>query len=279
MGRELALELARRRCDLALCDINDLGLEQTVTQARALGVMVTSARVDVAERQAVFTWAEQVEHQHGRVNLVFNNAGVGLGSTLEAVSRQEFEWIMGVNFWGVVHGTQAFLPYLKASGEGHVVNTSSLFGLIAFPGTGPYNASKFAVRGYTEALRMELDMMKVGVSATCVHPGGVRTDIARSSRINGSTSALFGQNERAMRDNFDKLLSTTSPQKAALAILRGVARNRRRVVIGPDARFLHFLERLFGGLYQPILTSAVRRFGKSSPPAVFEPRDSQGEGG
>jgi NAD(P)-dependent dehydrogenase (short-subunit alcohol dehydrogenase family) len=262
MGRELALELARRGCDLALCDVNDLGLEQTVSAARSLGVKVTSAKVDVAERQAVFSWAEQVRHDHGRVNLVFNNAGVALSSTLEAVSQHDFEWIMGVNFWGVVYGTQAFLPHLKASGDGHVVNTSRLFGLIAFPGTGSYNASKFAVRGYTEALRMELDIMKVGVSATCVHPGGVRTEIARACRMNDSTSVLFGQDERTLRDRFDKLLSTTSAQQAALAILKGVARNRRRVVIGPDARVLHFFERLLGGLYQPIVTSAMRRLGR-----------------
>lgn len=259
MGRDLALELARRRCELALCDVNDSGLAQTVTDVRALGVKVTSARVDVAQRQAVFTWAEQVKHDHGRVNLIFNNAGVALSSTLESVSRQDFEWIMGINFWGVVNGTQAFLPHLKASGEGHVVNTSSLFGLIAFPGTGPYNASKFAVRGYTEALRMELDLMKIGVSATCVHPGGVRTGIARAGRMNDSTSALFGQDQQALRDRFDRSLSTTSAAQAALAILDGVARNRRRVVIGPDARFLHFLERLLGGCYQPIVTWTTRR--------------------
>jgi len=262
MGRELALELARRRCDLALCDVNDLGLEQTVSAARSLGVTVTSAKVDVAERQAVFTWAEQVKHAHGRVNLIFNNAGVALSSTLEAVSQQDFEWIMSANFWGVVYGTQAFLPHLRASGEGHVVNTSSVFGLIASPGTGSYNASKFAVRGYTEALRMELDMMKVGVSATCVHPGGVRTEIARASRMNDSTSVLFGEDERTLRDRFDKLLSTTSAKKAALAILEGVTRNRRRVVIGPDARALYFLERLLGGLYQPIVIWSLRRLGR-----------------
>src|SRR5688572_23436202 len=121
MGRELALELALRRCELALSDVNDEGLEQTVNAARAAGVKVTSAHVDVAQRDAVYAWAEQVKRDHGRVNLIFNNAGVSIGTTLEAVSQPDFEWIMGINFWGVVHGTQAFLPHLKASGEGHVV--------------------------------------------------------------------------------------------------------------------------------------------------------------
>ena len=253
IGRELGLELARRRCDLALCDVNDEGLDETVTRARALGVKVTSAHVDVADREAVYAWAARVARDHGRVHYIFNNAGVSLSTTLEAVSQQDFEWIMGVNFWGVVHGSQAFLPYLKASGEGHVVNISSLFGLIAFPGTGTYNASKFAVRGYTEALRMELDLMRTGVSATCVHPGGVRTNIAMATRMDDSTRALFGHDPEVMRARFDKALSTTSAQQAALTIVNAVAKNRRRVVIGRDARFLDGLQRLLGEWYQPIL--------------------------
>lgn len=262
MGRELALELARRRCELALSDVNDVGLEETVSQARALGVRVTSAHVDVAQRDAVHAWADRVQSEHGRVHFIFNNAGVALSSTVEALPAADFEWIMGINFWGVVHGTQAFLPHLKAAGEGHVINTSSLFGLIAFPGTGAYNATKFAVRGYTEALRMELDVLNIGVSATCVHPGGIRTNIARASRMNGSTRDLYGQEPEVSREKFDKVLSTTSAKSAALAILDGVAKNRRRVVIGPDARFLHLLQSLLGALYQPIVTSSTRRLAK-----------------
>ena len=170
MGRELALALARRGCHLALSDIDAAGLTATADAARQANasVRITTARVDTADRAAVYAWADQTAAQHGRVNLVFNNAGVALSAALEQVRREDFEWLMAINFWGVVWGTQAFLPHLRASGEGHVVNTSSLFGLLAMPLNGCYNASKFAVRGYTEALRMELELGRAPVSATCV---------------------------------------------------------------------------------------------------------------
>ena len=260
MGRELALELARRHCDVAISDVDSKGLEETAVAARALGAKVTTTRLDVAQREAMYAWADQVVRDHGKVNLIFNNAGVALSTTLEAVTREDFEWIMGINFWGVVYGSQAFLPKLKAAGEGHIINTSSLFGLISVPGVGPYNASKFAVRGYTEALRMELDIMKIGVSASCVHPGGIRTNIAKSSRISQSMRDLMGEDPEASREKFDKLLSTTTAQKAALAILRGVERNKRRVVIGPDAHFLSGLSRLLGAAYQPLVVYGSTRF-------------------
>jgi NAD(P)-dependent dehydrogenase (short-subunit alcohol dehydrogenase family) len=260
MGRELALELARRHCDVAISDVDVDGLEQTATMVRATGARVSTARLDVSDRSAVNAWADQVVKDHGKVNLIFNNAGVALSTTLEAVTPEDFEWIMGINFWGVVYGSQAFLPHLKASGEGHIVNTSSLFGLISVPGVGPYNASKFAVRGYTEALRMELDMMKVGVSATCIHPGGIRTNIAKSSRVSGSMRELTGVDPEESRKKFDRLLSVTTANKAALAILRGVEKNKRRVVIGPDAHFLSGLSRLLGAAYQPIVVYGAKNF-------------------
>ena len=181
MGRTLAVELARRGCHLALSDINEAGLVQTMKECVVHGVRVTLQRLDVSDRAAVFSWASQVSEDHGRINLIFNNAGVSLAAPAETAKIEDFEWIMGINFWGVVHGTQAFLPYLRASGDGHVINTSSLFGIIAMPTQGAYNASKFAVSGYTEALRMELEMEGVSVSATCVHPGGVATNIATAS--------------------------------------------------------------------------------------------------
>ncbi len=156
IGRELALQLARSGCHLALCDVEEEGLAGTVGMVREAGVRVTGAKVDVADREAVHGWADAVVGDHGRVNLVFNNAGVILGSTIEGGGYEDFEWLFGVNFWGVVHGTRAFLPHLRASGEGHVVNVSSVFALIGIPGQGAYGASKAAVRGFTEALRMEL---------------------------------------------------------------------------------------------------------------------------
>ena len=177
MGRTLAVQLAQRGCHLALSDVNEAGLAETAQLVRQHGVKVTTAKLNVADREAMFAWADQVVRDHGKVNLIFNNAGVALSSTVEGVDYADLEWIVGINFWGVVYGTKAFLPYLKASGEGHVVNTSSVFGLFAQPGMSGYNATKFAVRGFTESLRQELDLQRSGVSATCVHPGGIRTDI------------------------------------------------------------------------------------------------------
>jgi len=261
MGRALAVELARRGCHVALSDIDPAGLEGTAGLAAKANpaVRITSARVDVANRAAVFAWADQAGADHGRVNLIFNNAGVALSTLLEKVRPEDFEWIMGINFWGVVWGTQAFLPHLRASGDGHVINTSSLFGLMSVPLSGCYNASKFAVRGYTEALRMELELVKAPVSATCVHPGGVRTEIARSARMDASGAAVTGVDVEEARRRFDKLLDATSAQSAALQILRAVERNRRRVLVGGDARFADKLVRLLGSWYQPLVVARARR--------------------
>jgi NAD(P)-dependent dehydrogenase (short-subunit alcohol dehydrogenase family) len=260
MGRALAVELARRQCHVAASDVDEAGLAETVALASAHGVRVTSARVDVADRAAVFAWAEAVVRDHGRVNLIFNNAGVALAAPLAEVRPEDFEWIMGINFWGVVHGCQAFLPHLFASGEGHVVNTSSLFGLCAVPGVGPYNASKFAVRGYTEALRLELELAGAPVSATCVHPGGIRTNIAIAGRIDERIHALTGRDAQTSRARFDRLLSTTTAEEAARQILAGVSRDARRVLVGADAKLLDPLLRLVGSGYQPIALWLMRRW-------------------
>lgn len=259
MGRTLALDLAGRGCHLALSDVNAKGLAETAQLATKLGVKVTTAQVNVADRDQMYAWAAQVVRDHGKVNLIFNNAGVALGATVESVKPEDFEWIMGINFWGVVWGTQAFLPHLKASGEGHVINTSSLFGLLAVPTQGTYNASKFAVRGLTEALRQELDMEQCGVSATCVHPGGIRTNIAMAARIDPAMAALGGGDVEAARKRFDKLLNTTTAESAARQILRAVERNQRRVLVGPDAKFLDKVVRLFGSWYQPLTTMFAKK--------------------
>jgi len=265
MGRELAIALARRGCHLALSDVDATGLQATAGLAAHAGpgVRVTSALVDVADRDAVYAWADRTAAEHGRVNLVFNNAGVALSTLLEKARREDFEWIMGINFWGVVWGTQAFLPHLRASGEGHVINTSSLFGLMAMPLNGCYNASKFAVRGYTEALLRELELVAAPVSATCVHPGGVRTAIARSARLHPSGEEITGIGLEEARSRFDKLLDATSAQSAARQILRAVQRNRRRVLIGHDARFGDLLVRLLGSWYQPLIMARARRLARS----------------
>jgi NAD(P)-dependent dehydrogenase (short-subunit alcohol dehydrogenase family) len=236
IGRALALDLAAQRCALALSDIDEVGLAETVALCEGRGVKVTSQRVDVADRAAVFAWADRVVGEHGKVNLIFNNAGVALAATIDEMTILDFEWLMNINFWGVVHGTQAFLPHLKASGEGHVVNLSSVFGLASIPSQSAYNAAKFAVRGFTDALRMELDAQRCGVSSTTVHPGGIKTNIARNMRGDASAAA-----------NFDRIALTT-PEKAAREILAAVQANRRRALIGPDANVIDFLARLPGSL-------------------------------
>jgi len=259
MGRTLAVELARRGCHLALSDVNDAELVKTAELASKHGVKVTVKKVNVADRDAVFAWANEAARDHGKVNLVFNNAGVALTANVEDVKITDFEWIMGINFWGVVHGTQAFLPHLKASGDGHVINTSSLFGLMAVPTQGTYNASKFAVRGYTEALRMELEMEGCGVSATCVHPGGIATNIAMAGKIDASVTAKTGVSEADHKRAANKLINVTTAESAALQILKAVENNARRVLVGPDARFLDKVVRLLGSTYQVLVMRQVRK--------------------
>ena len=168
IGRALAIEFARRRAELALSDVDEVGLSETVGRCEGQGVKVTSERVDVADRAAVEAWASRVVEAHGRVNVIVNNAGVALAATIESVGYDDFEWLMSINFWGVVHGTKAFLPYLRTSGEGHVVNISSVFGLISVPTQAVYNSAKFAVRGFTDALRMELEIEGAPVSCTTI---------------------------------------------------------------------------------------------------------------
>ncbi len=259
MGRTLALQLAEQGCHLALSDVNEKGLAETASMAGKFGVKVTTQRLDVSDREAVNAWADQVVRDHGKVNLIFNNAGVALGALLESVKPSDFEWIMGINFWGVVWGTQAFLPHLKKSGEGHIINTSSLFGLLSLPTQGTYNSSKFAVRGFTESLRQELDIDNCGVSATCVHPGGIRTNIARDARLDPAMGAKTGGSVESARDRFDKLLNTTSAESAARQILNAVKSNKRRVLVGPDAKFLDKVVRLLGSWYQPMTTFFAKK--------------------
>lgn len=258
MGRALALELARRGCHLALADLDGAGLAATAAAAGACGVKVSTVQLDVADRAAVEAWADAVVCEHGRVNLVFNNAGVALGSTIEGVSYEDFEWLMNINFWGVVHGSKAFLPHLRASGDGHIINTSSLFGLLSVPANGCYNAAKFAVRGFSECLRQELELSGAPVSLTCVHPGGIKTNIARSARLGQGLLGSLADDAQATRANFEKLF-ITSAERAARTILRAVERDQRRVLVGPDAHALDLLVRLLPSYYQRLVVAFTRR--------------------
>ena len=265
IGRALALNLARQGCELALSDINEQGLAETVEQARRFEVKVSHQRVDVADFEAVRHWADQVMIDHGRVNLIINNAGVAQGGSVEGNALDDYHWIMDINFWGVVHGTKAFLPYLKASGAGHIVNVSSVFGLFAQPGMSAYNATKYAVRGFTESLRQELDIADCGVSASCVHPGGIRTNIALSARMNDSLVTVTGQDANQSRQQFNDLLLRTSPEKAAAVILRGVQRNQRRILIGLDARGVDLMMRGMPALYQRMVVLSMRLAARFAP--------------
>ena len=257
IGRALSVNLAQQGCHLALSDVNEKGLQETADLISQYGVKVTTQKLNVADKDAFYAWADQVVADHGCVNLIFNNAGVSLSETIETMSYENFEWLMNINFWGVVHGTKAFLPLLKASGDGHVVNVSSVFGIIAVPSQGAYNAAKFAVKGFTECLREELALEGSQVQVTCIHPGGIKTNIVRNSRI-GEVGLAGARTKDKATKMFDKA-ARTSPPVAAQTILNGVRKNKPRVLIGPDARVIDTLQRLLPTRYQNILVWGARR--------------------
>lgn len=256
IGQALSLKLAQEGCQLALSDVNESSLNQTAEQAGKLGVTVSTRCLDVADKDSVYQWAEDVVNTHGKVNLVFNNAGVALSGTAPALSIEDYEWIMNINFWGVVYGSKAFLPYLEQSGEGHIINISSTFGLAAVPLMSGYNASKFAVRGFTEALRQDLEITSSKVSCTCVHPGGIKTNIAKTSRLSDSVESVTGASKEETLNEFERTF-IHSADSAANIILSGVKKNKRRVLIGWDARIYDLLVRLFPSGYQKLFTKVV----------------------
>ncbi|AOY89285.1 acetoin dehydrogenase [Marinobacter salinus] len=251
IGRALALALAARGCRLALSDVNESGLAETIVELK--GSDVKSYRLDVSDRDAIYTHAEEVASDFGQVNLVINNAGVALSASVREMTDDDFKWIMDIDFWGVAHGTRAFLPHLIASGDGHIVNISSVFGLIGVPKQSAYNAAKFAVRGFTESLRQEMKLEGQPVSVSCVHPGGIRTNIANSARMGKS------ENAAAQRKGFDKLAMTT-PEKAAQIIVKGILKDESRILVGPDAWGIEAINRILGSAYQPL----VERFSKKN---------------
>jgi NAD(P)-dependent dehydrogenase (short-subunit alcohol dehydrogenase family) len=260
IGRALALRLAQKQCRLALSDIDESRLEETKRLLASVGAIgaerVVTTKVDTANRSEVAAWAKATAAHFDEVHLVVNNAGVAQAGTVEANRYEDYEWVMNINFWGVVYGTKEFLPVLKASGQGHIVNISSIFGLFAQPTQSAYNASKFAVRGFTESLRQELDLERCGVSATCVHPGGIKTNIAKAARVHGSVSQVLGGNEATAVSGMEKLFRT-SPELAAEAILRGVERNARRVLIGADAYGIDAMQRCLPTAYQALLGKLI----------------------
>ncbi|WP_428263887.1 SDR family NAD(P)-dependent oxidoreductase [Haliangium sp.] len=257
IGRATALRLARAHARLAISDADQAGLERTLTMCRREGAEVEAMAVDVADREAVYAWARATRDAFGQVNVIINNAGVSLGGTVEDLGYEDFEWLMNINFWGVVYGTKAFLPYLRESGDGHVVNISSLFGIMAAPCSSAYNASKFAVRGFTEALSEELMVERAPVRVTCVHPGGIDTNIARSGRITPNSAWSLDSAER-FADDF-KRLARTSSEQAAEQIVTAIVRRRRRLLIGMDARVFDALQRVIPASYQSVVAQVARR--------------------
>lgn len=257
IGRELALLLADRGCDLALCDIDEQGLNDVVDLVKGKGRRCFVSQVDVSNRQAVEQFAAEVAaHFDGRIHFVFNNAGVALRATVEDMEYADFEWVMNINFWGVVYGTKAFLPVLKKMDHAHLVNISSVFGLIGVPTQSAYNAAKFAVRGFTESLREELLAEESTVHVSCVHPGGIKTAIARNGRIRPMT--IFSERSDPTQD-FDTRMARTSPAHAARVILDGVESNNPRILIGLDAHGIDWAQRIFPAFYQRVLATAFRR--------------------
>ncbi len=238
MGRALALSLAQRGCHLALSDVNEAGLAETGELVARHSVRASCHRLDVGDRDAVAAYPEKVLGEHEGVDLLFNNAGVAVEGTFEQISEANYDWLFNINFYGVVRMTRAFLPVLQKSDDARIVNTSSVWGLLAPPGLTAYGASKFAVRGFSESLRHELAGTNVGV--TVVHPGGVATRIAQDARF----SAAIGAEERAQMKKSAKRLLTLSPAVAGEAIVKGVEQRRPRVLVGRDARLVSAIARL-----------------------------------
>jgi NADP-dependent 3-hydroxy acid dehydrogenase YdfG len=253
IGQALALELARSGASVAISDVNTEGLAQTEEQLKAIGAPVRSDRLDVTEREAFQIYADQINEHFGRVNQIYNNAGIAFFGDIEVTQFKEMERVMDVDFWGVVNGTKAFLPHLIASGDGHVINVSSLFGLMSMPGQGSYNAAKFAVRGFTEALSQEMALNRHPVKVTSVHPGGIKTSIARTA------TAAEGVDPEKTVKLFEKRLANTTPQRAAEIILDGVRKNKPRVLVGQDAVVLDLLVRIAGGGYQRLFSPVISR--------------------
>jgi NAD(P)-dependent dehydrogenase (short-subunit alcohol dehydrogenase family) len=256
IGRELAREAARRGARLALSDIDADGLAETVRLVRGEGESeVHSDRLDVTEQAAVAEYAGRVVERFGVVNLVVNNAGIAFTGSVEQSGYKDIARVMDVDYWGVVHGTKEFLPHLIASGDGHLVNVSSIFAFLSVPTQNAYNAAKAAVQQFTESLRMEMLAAGHPVDVTCVHPGGIKTAVARNA------GAAEGLDSATFATTFDSAFARTEAWTAARVILDGVERRRARVLVGVDAHLLDALVRVFPTGYQKATVAFSRRYG------------------
>lgn len=253
IGQALAIELGRSGAHVAISDVDTEGLAVTEERLKAIGTHVKSDRLDVTEREAFQLYADAVAEHFGKVNQIYNNAGIAFTGDIEISEFKDIERVMDVDFWGVVNGTKAFLPHLIASGDGHVVNVSSVFGLFAVPGQAAYNSAKFAVRGFTEALRQEMTLAGHPVRVSCVHPGGIKTAIARNA------TAAEGLDAEELAKAFDAKMASTTPEKAAKIILDGVRKNKARILVGNDAKVFDIVIRAVGASYQSFFPKVVAR--------------------
>jgi short-subunit dehydrogenase len=257
IGRALALELAGRGCDVAVADVNEAGLTSLADEIkRTHQRKVTVHRLDVSQPAQIEEFAKAAIASHPKLNIVVNNAGVALFGQFHEIDQSQIDWLMNINFWGVVHGTRAFLPHLQTQSEAHIVNVSSIFGIIAPAGQTAYAAAKFAVRGFSEALRHELQMNKSKVTLSVVHPGGVATNIASNARMGTGVTDNLRRTEAI--DRFAEVARTT-PRDAALRVIRGIEKNEPRILIGSDARFMDLLQRFKPATYWATLARRIEK--------------------
>ena len=251
IGRALAVRLSREPiAGIAISDVNIEALAETAKLIGSPNLKITTHLVNVADEAEMRRFAEEVVQYHGRVTHIINNAGVALGGSVSDVSLDDMRWLMDINFWGVIYGTKMFLPLLEKETSAHIINFSSLFGLVAPPGQATYCASKFAVRGFTESLRHELEGTNIAVSV--VHPGGVKTNIGNNAKI-GENVALSKQEIAERREKINRNLSRTLPEQAAEIIVKGIKTRRPRILIGTDARLLSLIGRFFPRRYFSII--------------------------
>ncbi len=250
IGRATALGLAREGCDLALADIDEVGLAETARGIEALNRKVSTHRVDVSDRARMEAFVDEVIDAHGRVHVVMNNAGVSVTAPLSEHSLEDFEWIVGINFWGVVYGCKLFLPHLERAGSGTIVNLSSMFGFIGLPTQTSYCATKFAVRGFSEALAVEL--VDKNIDVISVHPGGISTNIARNSRH------FDEQHKKKVIRYFER--RAMAPERAAEQIIRGIKHRKRRVLITPESWATDIVKRVYPALPPKLISWAQKRF-------------------
>jgi short-subunit dehydrogenase len=257
IGRALALELAARGADLAIADRDEAGLAAVAAELGKSGRKVTTHRVDVSDPADIEAFAKAATAAHPALNIVINNAGVALLGQFSEIDQSQFEWLMNINFWGVVHGTRAFLPQLASRKAAHIVNISSIFGIIAPPGQTAYCAAKFAVRGFSESLRHELTLANSPVKVSVVHPGGIKTNIVRNMRTGTGVTDNARRSESIER--FDNEFAKTTAQDAAKTIIAGIEKNAPRILIGGDARFLDLLQRFRPGTYFKVLQRRIEK--------------------